>query len=226
MNSLPGDLTTLVQTALALDGADRRRAAGRINDWLRIRHQAATEVERDEVLMWMDHPGFSELSDQDARNCRAEAAELLLSLGYPSALYVSPEALVVARRERVMPTIARSPGGEWIGRVVLPFAFVPMLWMAITIGQRHNGCIGGYSFSCVALAGTLGLIRWVCTFPSRGIVFWHLVGIAAFAASIVAGVGAVQWKETEAAALCWFGAAGLMAMGLPPLLSLATRPAR
>lgn len=220
MHSLPGDLTTLVQTALALEGEDRRRAAGRINDWLRIRHHVATQVERDEVLMWMDHPGFAELSDHDARHCRAEAAELLLSLGYPSALHVSPEALLAARRQRVTPVLGAAVLPSWVGRIGLPLAFLPMGAMPFVCPEQPHSCTShGYRFDFVGVAVVLGLARWVFSFPARATIVTHLLSVATLIATAFAAVGAAAANEHAMLALCAIAAACVVAMSLPRLKS-------
>ena len=62
------------------------------------------DAEATEILLQLSLDTLTALTDKKGRNCRKEAVETLLHMGFPHALKVSPEDFEFARRYVAYPT--------------------------------------------------------------------------------------------------------------------------
>lgn len=97
----------LVLQAQQASAEERVHAAEALNDALiRMRKPGNDEAEATEILMQLSLETLTTLTDERGRNCRKEAVETLMAMGFPHALKISPEDFEFARRYVTYP----SPG--------------------------------------------------------------------------------------------------------------------
>lgn len=92
-------LLELLPQLTSAEPEEREELAERINHWLTALAKLEGGRAAELIDRLLDESAFADLRDSNGISCRARAVELLLALGFPHALTVSPEDLAVFRAE-------------------------------------------------------------------------------------------------------------------------------
>ena len=124
-------LQALVDSARQALGRERRSLSAAVAARCSELARTPTRRNADLLLSLVEGREVTSLMGPDGRSCWVAATEALLSMGYPYALEISPEALERYRRsERALDPSARARRRIWIGLWV---AFVLYLVLAVLV---------------------------------------------------------------------------------------------
>lgn len=211
----------LVLEAQEGSGDDRARAAAALNDALiRMRAPGNDEAEATEILLQLSLDTLTTLTDEKGRNCRKEAVETLMHMGFPHALKVSPEDFEFARRYVAYPTAPEAGPTPWQKTM----RNTRLACAALVVGGNAAGAIGvlGASgipagltgFALVAALFNIGAALWLVsrrlhpeeqTLPLTALVCGTALDVvaAALSGSVLPGIGFLGSAAGIAAATSW-----------------------
>lgn len=180
-------LRQLIREALGAVGADRPVFAGRLNAALRAlpQHQEPRAV-AGLLTRALETSPLGELVDEGGLCCRATAVEVLLSLGYPFALEVSPEDLEFLRAQAPKRTSAlRLILGTYL---IYPFAAVEFSFSSTDFSHLFTWLQPAMLLHLAATVGALqGVVRTKPGSAARAWSVWLLALCGGFGLGLAGG---------------------------------------